>query len=504
MLTRRGAAAEARPASTWVERYAIPIALSSMEAQPAALVVLLLSLVTTAQLATQVVNTGGIVLLALGLLWWAMLVESVLRRRQRARLATWLYVLGWLAAFAALGWPYAPHLLSGASIAALFLDALLVTWFWRRGMRRAQVGFQYGQFITSFKIGFGVLLGMLLLVIILPQQTGLRDALAGATPAYFLSGLVAISLSRLGGIRDVRRGLDDTHADPTRPWLFALAAFGLALLLLTVLIEVIFPFHAFESVLTILTPVWNTIGTVLGWLLYGVVFLLWPIYLLIDFLAGLIRGKGNSQQQQQIGNQHKPPLKGPQGPATIPPELYTIGKGVLIALAVLIVVLLIRSFLKRRMVGGHDEEVEEVREGLDARSLLGERWRDWLARRRRRGATSPPLDLLDPNSARARYRELLLAAAERGENLPRRPAETPAEYRARLDRYVSRAASPPTLSSTDGSRPLPTDAEILEVLTQAYERERYGSKRTAEGTRAHLRAWVPQLLKRFARDGTKR
>ncbi len=43
----------------------------------------------------------------------------------------------------------------------------------------------------------------------------------------------------------------------------------------------------------------------------------------------------------------------------------------LITLAMLIVLLVIRALLKRRMVGDQNESVEEVREGLDARSLLG-------------------------------------------------------------------------------------------------------------------------------------
>jgi hypothetical protein len=498
-VTNKNRAAEARPASTWLERYAIPIALSVMEAQPAVLIVLLLTLVTTSTLAVQLVSTGSVVLLALGLLWWAMLLEAVLRRTQRARLVGLLYVLGWLAGFGAIGWPYFPHLLTGTSLGALFLDALLVTWFWRRGMRRAQTGFVYGQFITSFKVGFGILLGILLLVILLPQQTGLRDALADATPVYFLSGLVSISLARLGGIRQGGQSQDDSQADPTRPWLFALTAFGLVLLLLTIVIEVIFPFHSFEFVLTVLSPVWNAIGTLLGWLLYGIVFLLWPIYLLITFLVGLIRGKGNPPQQPTTGNLHKTSPKGPQGPPAIPPELYTIGRGVLIALAALVILLLIRSFLKRRMIGGLNESVEEVREGLDARSLLGQRWREWWNRRRRKGEAALELELLDPNSARARYRELLLAAQERGENLSRRPAETPAEYQARLQAQLLHSVPLAVRQDADNNVSQPTDDAILEELTDAYERERYGGRRTNEGKRTQLRVWVPQLLKRLSR-----
>ena len=103
--------------------------------------------------------------------------------------------------------------------------------------------------------------------------------------------------------------------------------------------------------------------------------------------------------------------------------------------------LLVRALLKRRMVGGHDEAVEEVREGLDARSLRGQRWREWWNRRRRANDAAPALELLDPNSARARYREILLAAAEAGNDLRRWPAETPAEYQARLHMHLSRSAT---------------------------------------------------------------
>ncbi len=169
----------------------------------------------------------------------------------------------------------------------------------------------------------------------------------------------------------------------------------------------------------------------------------------------------------------------------------------LIALAVLFVLLLIRALLKRRMVGGHDEAVKEVREGLDARSLLGQRWREWWNRRRRANGAAPALELLDPNSGRARYREILLAAAEAANDLRRRPAETPAEYQARLHMHLSRSATLAATHDEDDNITRPTDTSIPEELTLAYERERYGGKRMDERKRTQLRAWVPQLLRRL-------
>lgn len=474
-----------------------------MEAQPVGLVVAVATLLTTRSLAAQPVGVGSIILLSLGLLWWAMFAESVLRRTKRARLVGWLNVLGWLLAFVALGSPYALQLADPAELAALFLDALLVTWCWRRGMQRAQAGFEYAQFISSFKIGFGIILGTLLLVIVLPQQTDLRDALANALPVYFLSGLLAISLARLGAIRGDRRAQDGTQSDPTRPWLIALSLLGVALLLIIVVIEVLFPFHSFVSVLTALDPLVNAIKTLVGWLLYALIYLLWPVYLLFSFLLSLLKPR-YPQQQTQPSQQQPPHKLPPNSPQPIPPALYNIATGVLIALAVLIVALLIRAFLKRRMVGDRDESVEEVREGLNARSLLGQRWRDWW-NRRHKTAIAVPLEALDPDSARARYREMLVTAAASGDDLRRKPAETPAEYQARLLAYMNQGMNSGALSPSPAAVPeTPADwsyGVILDELTGAYNRERYGGKPTDDDRRGRLRLRVPHLLRRLSGSG---
>ena len=43
----------------------------------------------------------------------------------------------------------------------------------------------------------------------------------------------------------------------------------------------------------------------------------------------------------------------------------------------------------------------------------------------------------------------------------------------------------------------PPDPAILDELTHAYARERYGGKRTDQRQRAHLQAWVPHLVARL-------
>lgn len=459
-----------------------------MEAQPVALLVALLTLITTGSLAAQPLSVGALVLLALGLLWWSMFVEYILKRTRRAGLSRLLHLLGWLAGFAGVGAPYALQLSHGATYAALFLDALVVAWFWRQGMRRAQAGITYGQLITSFKAGFGVLLAVLLLVIVLPQQTALRDTLAGATPVYFISGLIGISLARLGEIRSGSRAQSGAQADPTRPWLLALTALGISLLLVILLIEVIFPFHTFVSLFIALNPLWSALGTLLGWLLYGLIFLFWPIYLLIDFLTHL--GGHGGQQQGQSNQGYKPPNFPNRGPQDIPPELLNIARALLIAMALLAVILLIRALLNRRLIGGDDEEIDEVREGLGARSLLGQRWRDWWNRRRRASHVAG-LEQLDPDSARARYREVLLATT--GDDLQRQPNETPSEYQARLLAYLKDAQAS-HFAPEDLAPAIPS---LLEGLTDTYNNERYGGKQTDERRRIYLRTWVPQLVKRL-------
>jgi len=488
--------AEAQRASTWIERFALPLTVSAMEAQPIALVIALLTVMFTGSKATPPIGAGEIALVALGLLWWAMIVESIARRRSIGKQAIWLYILGWLLAFIVLVGPYLLPLGKLENIFAVLLGTVLVTWFWRRAMRRAQLGFEYGELATSFKVGFGVLLGIMFIAIVFPEPQTLRDALANALPIFFLSGLLMLSFVRLGAIRNTHRALEGSpQADPTRYWLLALSLFGVTLMAIVIAIDSMFSFASFELVLSVLTPVWNALGTLVGWIVYGIIFLLSPLFYLISFFIGLLKDHVSSKSQQQNIGPPKSPFLQPWSARTIPPEILAIGRWVFLALILSIALLVVRAGLRRWRAMSDNEGLEEVREGLDARSLLSERWRAWWNRRRGRKSTAIPLEPLDPGSARAQYREMLQAVATNKGELARTPAETPVEYEARLLAHLENETvhSQKLSNSADGT----TETALLDELTHAYTRERYCGKQTDDHQRTHLRTWVPRLITRL-------
>ena len=207
---------EARSAFTLIERFGLPIAVSSMEAQPLGLAGVLILFLFTRTFAVSELTPLSIAILMLGLLWWAMGVEALLlkgRVRKREHLLA-LRVLGYVGALAIFVGPQGGGLLSGETLPGVVMTLAVVTWLWRRTMLRARRGFEYGQLALSFKISFGVLLGILLVALTLPQGNLLLTMLEGSLIVFFLSGLVTLSLSRLALLRHTRRP-DGSQADPT-------------------------------------------------------------------------------------------------------------------------------------------------------------------------------------------------------------------------------------------------------------------------------------------------
>jgi hypothetical protein len=496
-------AAEVQRASTWIERFALPLTVSVMEAQPIAMLIALLTVLVAGPHGTPPIGAGKIALVALGLLWWAMVVEGIARRRSIGRQVIWLYILGWFLALIAVVGPYLPSVVRGENIFAILLGAVLVTWLWRRGMRRAQIGFEYGELATSFKVGFGMLLGVLLIAIVFPELQALRNTLANTLPLFFLSGLVSLSLVRLGAIRNTHRALDSSmQADPTRSWLLALALFGVTLIAIVLVIESLFSFASFELVLSALTPLWSALGTLVGWMVYGIVLLLTPLFYLISFLIGLLKSHVSTKPQQPNTGPPKSPFLQPWSERNIPPEILAIGRWVFVALILIVALFVVRASLQRWRKLNDDEWIEEVREGLDARSLLSERWREWWNRRRDRKSTALSLEPLDPGSARAHYRKMLQAVAMKNGELARTAAETPLEYKVRLLTYLEKEIthSQKLSNSADGA----SETALLSELTNAYTLERYGAKQIDDYQRAHLQIGVPGLIARLTRRASAR
>src|SRR5579864_2899405 len=123
-------------------------------------------------------------------------------------------------------------------------------------------------------------------------------------------------------------------------------------------------------------------------------------------------------------------------------------------------VLVIRTILRKWRVAADDDSEEEVRESLSQEDIIKTRQ---AQRRRSRQVDIPALEPLPSDSVRAHYRELLQALATQSTKLARRPEETPREYEARLLTLMQNAAPTETEQDT-----LPPDPQLLEELTGAY------------------------------------
>ena len=439
---------------------------------------------------------GGIALFAVSLLWWAMFVEHLtLAQRVHNVGGGVLHLLGLFVALAAVIGPSIPSMLQGNGLPATVINIGLVIWLWRRGIYRVRSGFDYAELVTSFKRAFGILLFILLLALLIPQGQMILDTLVGVFSLFFLCGLTALSLARLGALRTARHRLDGSQADPTRVWLLALTILGCGIGIMVSILESIFSFTSFELTFHALTPLWDALGTLVGWIFYAIILIvLTPLFALFSFLFGLLSHNTAAQPQHAVSSSPFSHLQ--QGPQAISPEILTLGRWAFLILACGIVLLIVRASLRQWWMRSNDAEIEEVREGLDARSFLRDRWREWWnSHRQRRNLLS--LEPLDPASVRAHYREFLQSLAKADKNLARLPAETADEYAARLLPYLERGDVPLRDLKQNHHDTMAEDSILLDELTHAYTAERYGGRETSDDQRAHLRAWVTRLVTRL-------
>lgn len=467
---------------------ALPLALSLMEAQPFALGLAFLAVLFGGTPADAPLSMGALLLLLLGLLWWAMLLAhwQARGRLRSARLRALLRLCGLLVAWGALCVPFLSHLSDLASGPRAFLlggEFLLAFWFWRRALGRARLGFPYEPLANSFKIGLGALLGLMLLILLTPQPSVLLPVLENSLTIFFLSGLVTLSLARLVTLRQTRLA-NGRLADPTRSWLGALMLLCTCLIVLVFLLEAVFSYSSFLWIVHAVQPAWDALGTVVGWLLYLlVIVVLAPLFNLASWVIDRLKGGGSAQPAARPPSSPLARFANAQHSTRLPPELLSIGRWIVLGAAALLLLLLVRASLRRWFLPYDAEQLEETRERLERVSSSRKPRQARIKRQIARFAE--PLD-----SVRAYYRLLLRTATAAHPDLAHRSDETPLEYEQRLRRHLERLATQqpqPALS-------IQQDTATLRMLTQDYLAERYGQEPPTPSRWSMLRQSMPGLL----------
>jgi len=404
-------------------------------------------------------NAGSILLLLLGLHWWAMMVKRVMQHRKNIRQAQFLSLVG--LAFA-LVIPIATRWTPDENILVLFLMGLLITWLWQHSIQQVQRGLYDEQLFSSFKVGLFVLLAVLLCVALLPdvRYKVLLTTLAYALPIFFLSGLLALSFSRLGFIHKEYAPANSSQANPTQGWLLLLTFLWLVLVATIIVLQT----ATFQPVLFIFSFIRNTFSTLLTWLIA----LIGPLF-------------ASQQPPKHVHRLIKiPHFVQPAPQPYYNPFLVVIAVLFMLAVFLVLLVVILRAW-SLHVRSSEDEE----REGLAIGRILKAR-----RQKKQRGRKyALQLPLLAPDSARLRYREFLQATARKGETGERQPAETPSEYQARLLTQMN-------IATSNKQEDTPSEAAILQELTHAYIGERYGGKQVADSQMAYLRKWVPHLVRR--------
>ncbi|HTI13064.1 MAG TPA: DUF4129 domain-containing protein [Dictyobacter sp.] len=460
--------AQARLTSNWIELLVIPVAAALMETQPIALVLqILIPHFFGVTAVDQIPDATSIMLCMIGLHWWALWTRSL-----NQRYAT-LYALAGM--MIALGLFMSTHIALFDNMTMMVVMIVLIIWFWKRGSDFASIGLRDEYLIQAFKIGFMLLLVVMVFALLaaFANQAQLNGALLIAMPIFFLSGLIALSFTRMEVLqKEQRRQQGKEHANG---WLLTLTVTWICLVLLSVVLETL----PLRVLALLLQPLW----TLLGWLAYGIIFILgWMSSFLFALLLGsvsLFSKKATTQLPQTPDLAHTFSVHA-QGTDN---TLLLLMRIVVIVLALLVVALITRALRNRNVHGADRAEEEEIREGLDRQQILQQRRRE----RQQQRQQVQTLEALDPHSVRARYREFLTSLAEKGEDIRRSDHETPAEYQRRLLVLLRTH-----LASTNED----DLAALLTDLTQAYAQERYGGKQDYARQQDLLQR-VPVLIERF-------
>ncbi|HEV2582167.1 MAG TPA: DUF4129 domain-containing protein, partial [Ktedonobacteraceae bacterium] len=425
------------------------------------LVLWLAGFVLTGKNAPLVLDPATILLLLLGLHWWAIGVRKF-QQPISSETRTLLFHLG--GPCLALALVVGMHLSLIDQPLALFLTTIVVLWCWLRGMTRTRASRRDEHMKTVFQRAFFMMLAFVMLSALVPSlATELLAPLTLALPLFFLSGLVLFSLLRLKttGQAYQRRFTQDQRADPTRLWSVLVTVFWTSMVTLAFFVET----AAFPLVLVLLAPLLAPLAS--------------AFRNLNAFLDALLQQKPIAPL---IIHKKITLLKQLPAPPFHNPVLVVILTLITFGMMGLILVIVIKIWHSNY----HYTREDETRQGIALRAVRKER---------QQKRASSAREQLDPISVRAHYREFLRLMARQGTSLERFPYETPSEYQQRL--YSVLESLPPQQQERF------PDA-ILDELTGAYMQERYGGKRLDDRPYTYWHTRIRALVKRFRRRSRKR
>jgi hypothetical protein len=389
---------------------------------------------------------------------------------------TWLNALG--AEFA-----------NGTSrLGAMFWLSLLLVALWRRGILLGTDTPAYHEVLRHFKWGTIATVGAIIVAVLVPSgpRVSLVGALGFLLPFEVFAGLLACALIRVALHRS--RSDDGGAAGNDATWMgMALVSAGVVVVF-AIILGFVINYSSVSALLQQLGPVGLALDAALRWVLEGFAQLL---YLLFN---------GPVEALKHYYTQHPPQRTStPQptcssancnskasGPSAFVLVAYGIFYGTICSLAVVAVVLIVRSILRRLaqyLRGGRAfETAGEVRESLDAGALFRGQLRTFLDGLL--GPSGPAEELLPQGSVRHLYREVLRAGARSG--LARERAETPDEYAARVGQ-----AAPLAL---EGGGP----ATDLAELSAAYDAARYGEREPEQAAQISLHQRTARIIARLS------
>ncbi len=417
-------------------------------------------------------------------------------------IALCLFII-WLQVYAPVSGIFDPRWLGSLFSDVLFLNnhffqvafiialSLLLCW---RGLRLISRTIEPSIISRTLVIGLLIIIAVIVLLAQLATSNAAQNN-AGLLflfiPLFLYLSLASHALARIAFVRRTHStGLQGSIVAQERAVITIMGLLGAALLLITILIALFAGPGFFTSTLHALAPLGKALANAYNWLVGIladiVIFLLTPVFLLINWLAHFLPARGPARPIRLPTVGLRPPKNAPPVSAAANPALLLALKIILPVIVLLVIVLLVRRALRHRRKTKVRRRLrdEDLHESLwswalfwnQLKAILRAIFGRFLPRPAAEAQTAVAASLQEPadpaaRDIRALYRAFLKKAAARG--YARKKDETPDELRLRLDEKA------------------PVVEPQLEAITEAYTMVRYGESLPNAGDVAYVQGkWV--------------